>query len=94
MSRVRQPGDHAANQQTGVLAGLLASIALYASGGRGRWVVAGGLGLATAVVDYAIHPSGFGPAVAEAIVTGVAAAALSLLVASLRDLRMRARTEA
>jgi hypothetical protein len=76
--------------QTGVLAGLLASVALYASGGRGRWVVAGGLGLATALVDYAIHPSAFGPAAAEAIVTGMAAGALSLLVAALRDRRRSA----
>lgn len=80
--------------QTGLVAGLLTSVALYASGGRGRWVVAGTLGLVTAAVDFRVHPSAFGPVFAEAIVTGLAAAGLSLVVAALRDLRRARRREA
>lgn len=79
--------------QTGVIAGVLATVALYASGGRGRWAVAGGLALTTAVVDYFVHPGAFGPVFAEALVTGVAAGGLSLLVGFVRR-RRRAGREA
>ncbi len=70
--------------QTGIFAGILTTIALYIHGSKNRWVAAGCLGLATAVVDYLVHPSGFGPDLAEPMVTGMAAAGLSLLVASRR----------
>ncbi len=66
--------------QTGVFAGILTTIALYTHGYKNRWVTAGCLGLATAVVDYLVHPSGFGPDLVEPIVTGIAATGLSLLV--------------
>lgn len=75
--------------QTGVAAGVLATVALWASGGRGRWVVAGGLAVATGIVDYLVHPGGFGPIVAEAIVTGAGAGALSLAVSFIRERRAR-----
>ncbi len=70
--------------QTGVFAGILTTIALYIHGGKNRWVAAASLGLATAMVDYAVHPTHFGPEIAEPIVTAIAAAALSLLVSSRR----------
>lgn len=73
--------------QTGLAAGILASVALYLSRGRGRWVVAGVLALATAGVDYLVHPGGFGPVAFEAVVTGLAAGALSLAVAKIRGRR-------
>jgi O-antigen ligase len=80
--------------QTGLAAGVLATAALWLSGGRGRWAVAGVLGLATAAIDYVVHPSGFGPALAEPIVTGIAAAGLSLLAATVRDRWVRSRRRA
>ena len=66
--------------RTGIIAGAIAAAALLALGTRRRWVVAGLLGTVTAVVDYWVHPGAFGPAFAEAAVTGAGAAALSLLV--------------
>lgn len=79
--------------QTGVAAGILATVAIWLSGGRGRWVVAGVLTVATAVIDYVVHPGGFGPVIAEAVVTGLGAGALSLLVSAVRG-RWRARAPA
>ncbi len=70
--------------QTGILAGILTTIPLYIHAGKNCWVTAGCLGLSTAVVDYLVHPSGFGPASAEPIMTGLTAAGLSLLVKSQR----------
>jgi len=77
--------------QTGLAAGAVATVALWLSGGRGRWTVAAILGLATAAVDYLVHPSGFGPAIAEPIVTGIAAAGLSLAAATVRERWSRRR---
>ena len=77
--------------QTGLTAGFLATVALWGREGMGRWVVAGVLGLATAAADYFIHDGGFGPAAAEAIVTGVGAALLSLAVSGIRSRRSAAR---
>jgi hypothetical protein len=76
--------------QTGLAAGFLTSAALYASRGKGRWLVAGVLAVATAGVDYLVHPTAFGPVATEAIVTGVGAGALSLAVSELKA-RRRAR---
>lgn len=76
--------------RTGALAGLAATIALALLRNANRWVVAGTLALATAVVDYVVHPGGFGPVIAEAVVTGVGAGLLSLCVAWVRT-RWRAR---
>ena len=66
--------------QTGVIAGVLASMAVVLANTDNRWVIAGVLGLATAVVDYFVHPGAFGPVFMEALVTGVGAAALSYVV--------------
>ena len=79
--------------QTGIGAGLLATLAIWLSGGRGRWVVAGVLTVATAAIDYVVHPGGFGPVFAEALVTGLGAGALSLVVSAVRS-RWRARSAA
>jgi hypothetical protein len=65
--------------QTGVIAGVLTSIALVLANTDNRWVIAGVLGLATAVVDYFVHPGAFGPVFMEALVTGIGAAALSYI---------------
>lgn len=69
--------------RTGLVAGVIATVALLLAKTERRWLVAVVLGVATTVVDYVVHPGGFGPAWAEAAVTGLAAAALSLLVGTL-----------
>ena len=66
--------------QTGIVAGTIASVALFLGRNSKRWVVSLALGTATAVVDYFVHPGMFGPVALEAIVTGMAAAVLSYLV--------------
>ena len=66
--------------QTGVLAGVLTATGLIITKTDKRWVVSLVLGIATAVVDYFVHPGMFGPAAFEAVVTGVAAGILSYLV--------------
>lgn len=66
--------------QTGIVAGTIATVGLFAARTRNRWLIGIGLGITTAVVDYFIHPGMFGAVVTEAIVTGLAAAALSYLV--------------
>ena len=50
---------------------------------RKTWLVAATLGLATAVVDYFVHPGQFGPIFMEAAVTGLGATVLSYIVATL-----------
>jgi hypothetical protein len=65
--------------QTGVIAGVLAAAGLIIAKTDKRWIVSLVLGVATAIVDYFVHPGMFGPAAAEAIVTGVAAGVLSYL---------------
>ena len=69
--------------QTGVIAGVLAATGLMIAKTDKRWIVSLVLGIATAVVDYFVHPGMFGPVAAEAIVTGVAAGVLSYLVGTL-----------
>jgi hypothetical protein len=66
--------------QTGVVAGLIAAVTLAFAKTDRRWVVSAVLGIATAVVDYFVHPGMFGAVATEAIVTGLAAAVLSYLV--------------
>ena len=66
--------------QTGVVAGAVASVAIFLSHSDKRWNISLLLGIATAVADFFVHPGMFGPVAMEAIVTGIAAAALSYLV--------------
>ena len=68
--------------RTGLMAGLAATMVLVAIQRLNKWVVAGTLAAVTAVVDYFSHPATFGEFVTEAVLTGLAAGALSLLVAS------------
>lgn len=67
--------------RTGIVAGLAAGVVLLAIQRLNKWIIAGTLAAVTAVVDYFSHPAMFGPFATEAIVTGLAAGALSLLVA-------------
>ena len=63
--------------QTGIAAGLLASLAILLMRTRSRLMISGTLALVTALVDYVVHPGGFGPVMMEAVVTGLAAGLLS-----------------
>ena len=78
--------------RTGILAGAVASAAILVARTRRRWVVSAVLGVATSVADYLVHPGQFGPAVMEAVVTGVGAALLSYMVgAAVRRVRATKR---
>ena len=77
--------------RTGLVSGAIATAAVFVAGSSRRWLVALLLGVTTFAVDYFSHPSHFGGAVAEAVVTALAASMLSLVVGKL--LRRR-RTEA
>ena len=68
--------------QTGVIAAAIAYLALMFARSRSRWLIAAVLGVTTAIVDFFVHDGQFGPIAMEAIVTGLAAAALSYIVAS------------
>jgi hypothetical protein len=65
--------------RTGLLSGAIATAALWLAGERRRWVMAALLAVATVGADYFSHPSHFGGVLGEAIVTGLAAGALSLI---------------
>lgn len=69
--------------QTGLVAGTTAAVAILLAKTRSRWVMAGILGIATAIVDYFAHPGMIGPIFLEAVITGVGAAILSFVVGTL-----------
>lgn len=76
--------------QTGIVAGTAATAAIVVAKTDKRWVMAVVLGIATAIVDYVVHPGMFGPIALEAIVTGVGAAVLSLAAGAIvRAVRAR-----
>ncbi|MFT4886040.1 MAG: hypothetical protein ACJAY7_001433 [Pseudohongiellaceae bacterium] len=77
--------------QTGIAAGVLATVALLLARTQNRLVISAILGLITAVVDYFVHEGMFGPEAAEAIVTGLGAAVLSYIVGSLVGLYRKRR---
>lgn len=66
--------------QTGIIAGVLATIALWLAKSTKPWVISLVLGSFTAVVDFFVHPGMFGGVVTEAIVTGIAAGMLSYII--------------
>jgi len=66
--------------QTGIVAGAVASVVILVARTSRRWIVSVVLGVATAVVDFFVHPGEFGPVFLEAAVTGLGAALLSFLV--------------
>ncbi|MGI9203689.1 MAG: hypothetical protein ACR2Q3_06745 [Woeseiaceae bacterium] len=75
--------------QTGIVAGLAASAALFLTKTNKRWIVAVVLGTVTAVVDYLMHPGMIGPVFLEAIITGVGAGILSYIAGWLLEIRRR-----
>lgn len=66
--------------KTGLFAGALTAVLVLISRVRRPWVISVLLGLATFFVDYWVHPGMFGPIFAEALVTGMMAALLCLMV--------------
>mgnify|MGYP001812217654 FL=1 len=70
--------------QTGLVAGTAATAAIVMAKTNNRWILAGVLGVATAIVDYFVHPGMIGDGAAtEAIITGLGAAVLSLAVGTI-----------
>lgn len=68
--------------QTGLIAGSIAAVGLFVAKARNRWLIAAGLGVTTAAVDFYVHPGMFGSVATEAVVTGLAAAVLSFLIST------------
>ena len=75
--------------QTGIVAGLAASAALFLAKTDNRWVIALVLGVVTAIVDYLMHPGMIGPVFLEAIITGIGAGVLSYIAGWIFALRRR-----
>ena len=75
--------------QTGIVAGLAASAALFLTKTDSRWIIAVVLGMVTAVVDYLMHPGMIGPVFLEAIITGIGAGILSYAVGWFLQYRQR-----
>ena len=81
--------------QTGLVAGTAATAAITLARTENRWILAGILGVSTAIVDYFVHPGMIGEAAAtEAIITGFGAAVLSYVAGSLLVRYRARRTEA
>jgi hypothetical protein len=53
--------------QTGVVAGLVATVAIVATQTDKRWLISALLGIATAIVDFYMHPGNFSSVATEAI---------------------------
>ena len=66
--------------QTGIVAGILATLVLWFAKTTKPWVISLVLGSFTAVVDFFVHPGMFGGVLTEAIVTGIAAGLLSYFI--------------
>ena len=71
--------------QTGFIAGIIAFGVTVKARINNHWAIALLLGISTAIIDYLIHPSSFGGAATEAIVTGLIAGLLSFMWLRLRD---------
>ena len=81
--------------QTGLIAGTAAATAITLVKSDNRLVLAGVLGLSTAVADYFVHPGMIGEGAAtEAVITGLGAAVLSYaagtVIIRIRQRRLKA----
>ena len=93
-SELMRAGFHRKRKQrcaarTGVISGIVATAALWLAGDSRRWLTATVLAAVTFGIDLFSHPSHFGGALTEAVVTGAAAGALSIVVGKLRSRRSR-----
>lgn len=64
--------------KTGILSALVIGLIALVFGKVNRWVMVWALGAATMVADLIIHPTHFGPAWMEAVVTSIGAMALAV----------------
>lgn len=69
--------------ETGLAAGLLASVALFVTRVTDRVRIAIVLAVVTGLVDYLVHPGMIGSGPTEAILTGLGAGVLSLAAGAL-----------
>jgi uncharacterized membrane protein len=70
--------------ETGLIAGTASAAAIMLAKTESRLIIAGVLGLTTAIVDYFVHPGMIGTtAVTEAIVTGIGGAVLSYIAGTI-----------
>ena len=77
--------------RVGVIAGSVATMVILVLRTQKPWLVSSTLGGITVIVDLLVHPGNFGPILAEPLVTGFGAAALSFLVGkTVSRLRRRA----
>lgn len=77
--------------QTGIVAGALATVALWLAKTTKPLIVSLVLGSFTAVVDFYVHPGMFGDVVTEAIATGIMAGLLSFVIGYAIAYRRRKR---
>jgi hypothetical protein len=75
--------------QTGLIAGSIALALSLIARAKKVWVTPLLLGVSTAAVDYFVHPSNFGTAATEALVTGLVAGVLAFLVTTVVKLSRR-----
>ena len=75
--------------QIGIIAGVLATLALWMAKTTKPWIVSLVLGSFTAVVDFYVHPGMFGGVVTEAVATGVMAGLLSYIIGKALAYRRR-----
>lgn len=80
--------------QTGIVAGVLASVALTIAKTNKRWLISMVLGCFTGVVDFFIHPGMIGGVATEAIITGIAAGLLSYVIGAVIARLKNKRTQA
>lgn len=66
--------------QTGVIAGAITTVSIFAVRASKRWIISFVLGVATGIVDFFVHPGKFGTVATEAVITGLGAAIMSYLV--------------
>ena len=80
--------------QTGLTSGAIATALIVVARMTKPWMIAVVLGLITAIVDFFVHPGDFGPVFAEAVLTGIGAGILSLLVTAAIRFVIRRRQRA
>ena len=72
--------------KTGLIAGLLVVFTSYFQKLDNKWLLAWMTGLMTTIADFVIHPTHFGEHYTEAVVTGIGAGILSIIMSGvLRD---------
>ena len=86
-------GHLAIAAQTGITAGLFTLAITLMARINNPWLMPLILGVTTGIVDFYMHPGSFGAVATEAIVTGVAAAGLSLLVTWLFQLFRKSQSK-